>query len=182
MRKAIILGLTLLALAGCERPAAPPGETEAPVREPGAPAALSGFTHHIERDLSGRYQPSTPVSAGGHQLQHLFIGQEHAFRAWERRGRADGLAPLVFVFTDNAGTIVRVQPSAYAVTDGAVRFAGQDPDLGSVTFEGDLDAGVLAQSQRSLGGDGAPVLTGTLRVAGRTFETQSFSWRSGDEG
>lgn len=182
MRKGWIIGAMVLALAGCERAAAPSGETEAPVREPGAPAALSGFTHHIERDVSGRYQPSTPVTAGDHRLQHLFIGQEHAFRVWERGGRGEGLAPLIFAFADADGIVVRVRPSAYAVTDGAVRFSGAHPAVGPVTFEGDLDAGALAQSQRSLGGDGAPVLTGTLRVAGQTFETQSFSWRSGDEG
>ena len=178
MRKGLIAGALLLALAGCER-AATPSETTETSADPDGPAALSGFAHRMEGDVSGTYGPVTPVRIEGQALQYLFIGQERDFRTWEDGEDQDGPPPVGFRFEPGA---VRVAPSAYAVTDGALRFSGEHPTLGRITFEGDLDAGALAQSRRVLGGDGAPVLTGTLRVAGQTFENQSFSWRSGDEG
>ena len=183
--------LGVFALAACD-PAPEPADAPA-TAEPGAPATLSGFTHAIEGDLSGYYMPVTGVEVGQYKLAHLFVGQAHEFDAWEKGDRSQTFAPVMFVFEDTSSPMVsnelggeahslsvRVLPSAYAVTNGALRFAGSAPELGEVTFEGPIDAGALATARRNLGASEAPVLTGTLRVGGRTFEAQQFGWWVGD--
>lgn len=170
-----LVGMAVLALAACGRGEAP---SEPPAAEtgPGAPAALAGYSHRFETDVSGYFVPISEVRAGDRRLVHLFLAHERAFRAWEDGDRAAGAVPVTFVFEDGS----RVVPDAYSATDGAVRVSGRHPQLGGVSFEGTLDAGVLAESRRALGGDRAPVLTGALRIGGRTYENQGFSWWSGD--
>lgn len=191
-------GLGGIALVGallasaCDQ-APEPADAPAGSTSPDAPKALAGFAHSIQGDLSGYYMPVTEVTAGKYKLTHAFIGQGREFTAWEKGERSQTFAPVMFEFADTSSQIVtnemggenhsvtvRVLPTAYAVTDGAVRFAGTSPELGEVTFEGTLDANALATARRNLGASEAPVLTGTLRAGGQTFEAQQFGWWVGD--
>jgi len=60
-----------------------------------------------------------------------------------------------------------------------VRFEGESPELGRVTFEGRLDQGALATARRNLGGDGV-VLTGSLTAGGQTVRDVRLMWWMGD--
>ncbi len=170
VRSVTIVGVLLLtALAGCDRP----------VERPGEPAARSAFSHDIRADESGYYRPLTPVRSGDWSLSHLFIGQAAGFAAWEAGERIAGLAPVMLEFEDAAGARTRVVPSRYTVTDSAVRLVGRSPALGEVAFDGRLDADALATARRNLGDEGA-VVTGTLKVGGRTIRGVQLRWWAGD--
>ena len=183
-----ITGLTVaaafaaLAVAACDPPT-PPGDAPAP------PAP--GFAHAMTSDLSGYYLPAGEVTVGKWRLHHLFIGQTADFDGWEGGARSATFAPVMLEFEDVSSPRVptelgeapsvtaRVLPTAYAVSDTAVSFSGQSPELGRVTFEGRLDAGALATARRNLGGDGV-VMTGRLRVGGQTFDGVRMTWWMGD--
>ena len=169
VRSCTVIGILLLAVAGCDRP----------VERPAEPVARSAFTHDISADQSGYYRPLTPVRSGDWTLVHLFIGQNAAFAAWEDGDRSAGLAPVVLEFADADGTRIRVVPSRYTVTDTTVRLAGRSEELGEVTFDGRLDADALATARRNLGDDGA-VVTGRLTAGGQTFGGVGFRWWAGD--
>ncbi len=190
MRKLIVAAaIAALTVVACDqgKPA------EAPEVSENAPKALSGFTHNIQSDLSGFYMPVTSVVVGKYRLDHLFIAQSGEFGNWEKGQTSETFGPVMFVFDDTSSPKVanelggeghtvtlRVLPTAYAVTDGAVRFLGTSPELGEVSFEGTLDAGALATARRNLGASETPVLTGMLWVGGKPFETQQFGWWVGD--
>jgi hypothetical protein len=171
----LVLAAALSGLTGCD---APPSANPAPDgREASERNAV--FTHDIEDDLSGYYRPVSAVTAGNYRLTHLFLGQTADFETWEGGAKSRAHGPVMFEFANAAGATVRVMPKAYAVGDGRVRFAGSHPDLGEVSFVGSLDAGALATAKRNLGEE-APVLSGVLRIGGRSFGEQKFRWYGGD--
>ncbi len=188
MRNAILAGLAALAATACERPA-----EDAHRPEQGAETALAGFRHEQSVDLSGYYLPMTAIQAGNWRLHHIAMSDTAGFSAWEGGERPETYGPVMLQFDDVSsptGTnelggeyhtvTARVLPEAYEVTDERVRFRGQAPGVGQVSFEGALDADALETAQRNLGGSEAPVLTGTLTVGGRVFEGQRFRWWMGD--
>lgn len=153
-----------LAVAACDRAGEP------------APAAAA-FSYAATADLSGYYRPVTPVRVGDWSLDSLFLGQPAAFEGYE--GGTDGPLVMRFLAANDAGGAARVLPTRYSVTDTAVRFEGQSPGLGRVTFDGRLDQGALATARRNLGGDSA-VLTGTLTAGGQTVRNVRLTWWMGD--
>ena len=177
---AAVLGA--LAVASCDRPT-PPGDAPAP------PAP--GFAHAMTADLSGYYLPVGEVAVGQWRLHHLFVGQAADFESWEGGSRSATFAPVMLQFEDATSPMVqtelgetrsvtaRVLPTSYAVSDTAVAFSGQSPELGRVAFEGRLDAGALATARRNLGGDGV-VMTGRLTVGGQTLDGVRLTWWMGD--
>ncbi len=171
----LVLAIAVTALTGCE---SPPSADPAPNGgERSAPSAA--FSHAIEEDVSGYYRPVSSVMAGDYRLAHLFLGQAADFEAWEGGSKSRAHGPVMLEFADASGATVRVLPKAYSVGDGRVRFAGRHPDLGEVSFEGSLDAGALATAKRNLGEE-APVVSGVLRVGGRSLGNQKFRWYGGD--
>lgn len=172
--------LAALAVAGCDRPPAPAD----------APAA-NAFSHAATADLSGYYMPVDPVRIGRWSLDHLFVGQTAEFERWEGGSRSQTFAPVMLQFDDATspmvqtelgeahGVTARVLPTRYTVTDTAVRFEGESPELGRVTFEGRLDQGALATARRNLGADGV-VLTGSLTAGGETVRGVRLRWWMGD--
>lgn len=177
----------ILTLAACERPSAP-GEAAS-----GAPAAAA-FSHAMEDDLSGFYMPVGEVRSGRWRLDHVFVGQAVDFAAWEAGRREGAFAPVMLEFVDDESPLVatelgevrsgrpRVLPTAYEVTDEAVRFGGRAEGLaeglGEVMFEGRLDPDALGVSRRNLGDEGV-VLAGTLTIDGRA-QRVSLRWWAGD--
>lgn len=171
-----------LAVASCERSAAPPEPAASP------PAA---FSHALTTDLSGYYLPAEPVRAGRWSLHHVFVGQASEFQSWEGGQRSATFAPVMLQFEDETSPMVqtelgearsgtaRVLPTSYEVTDTSVTFEGRSDELGEVRFEGRLDPGALATARRNLGGEGV-VLTGTLTVGGQTFGDLRLRWWMGD--
>jgi hypothetical protein len=139
--------LAALAVAACDRTAAPAGAPE--------PAA---FSHATSVDISGYYMPVEPVRVGKWSLDHIFVGQAAEFESWEGGARGEPFGPVMIQFDDATSPMVqtelgeahsvtaRVLPTRYAVTDAAVRFEGESPELGRVTFDGVLDQGALATS------------------------------------
>jgi hypothetical protein len=120
-----------------------------------------------------------PVQTGDWALSHLFIGQDATFAAWEGGERIDGLAPVTLEFEHKGGALIRVMPVRYTVTDSLVRFEGRSSELGDVAFDGRLDPEALATARRNLGDQGA-VVTGTLKIGGRTISGVRFRWWAGD--
>lgn len=192
MRNFIMSGLVLVAVAACDRPARETGEPEPTPSEQGE-AALAGFQHGQTVDLSGYYLPLTPVQAGNWRLHHIAMSDARGFEVWQGGERSQTYGPVMLHFDDVSsptGTnelggeyhevTARVLPDAYEITDERVRFRGQAPGVGTVTFEGRLDAGELELAQRNLGGTEGVVLTGTLSAGGRVFEGQQFRWWMGD--
>lgn len=122
-----------------------------------------------------------PVRVGDWSLDALFLGQPGAFEGYE--GGPGGPVTMRFIAANAAGEAqagaARVLPTRYSVTDTAVRFEGQSPELGRVAFDGRLDQGALATARRNLGGDGA-VLIGTLTAGGQTVGAVRLSWWMGD--
>ncbi|HYC67765.1 hypothetical protein [Brevundimonas sp.] len=178
----IVAALSALAVAACEPPT-PPGDAPSP------PAP--GFAHAMTSDLSGYYLPVGEAAAGKWRLHHLFVGQTADFQDWEGGTRSATFAPLMLEFEDTTSAMVqtelgearsvtaRVLPTSYAVSDTAVSFSGQSPELGRVSFEGRLDPGALATARRNLGGDGV-VMTGRLRAGGQTLDGVRMTWWMGD--
>ena len=172
--------LAALAVAACDRTSAPAGAPE--------PAA---FSHAATADISGYYLPVAPVRIGQWSLDHLFVGQAQEFESWEGGSRSETFAPVMLQFDDAASPMVetelgeahsvtaRVLPTRYEVTDSAVRFEGESPELGRVRFEGQLDQGALATARRNLGGDSV-VLMGSLTAAGQTVRGVRLTWWMGD--
>lgn len=171
--------LAALAVAACDRTPAPAG------------ASAAAFNHAATADISGYYMPVAPVRIGQWSLDHLFVGQAPEFESWEGGSRSETFAPVMLQFDDAASPMVetelgeahsvtaRVLPTRYGVTDTAVRFEGESPELGRVRFEGQLDQGALATARRNLGGDGV-VLTGNLTAAGQTVRGVRLTWWMGD--
>lgn len=173
----------VLALASCDRP----GEAD-----DGAPApAARAFSHGMSSDLSGYYMPVTDVRIGDWSFDHVFVGQTADFQAWEAGGRNETFGPVMLQFDDVTSPMVateigearsvtaRILPTAYTVTDTRISFRGRSPDLGVVSFEGDLDPGALATARRNLGDEGV-VVSGELRVGELPPRTVQLRWWGGD--
>lgn len=195
MRRLLFVLAAASLTQGCDvsvgQPDTPPPPPEQPHVQTLAP--VEGFAHQANADLFGYYLPVSAVQVENLRLSHLHLGDEVAFNEWERaQGRGPtNFAPMMFQFDDVTSptianelggqtpeVIVRVLPTGYGVSDDVVRFAGQDPTLGLVTFEGRFDQRAFAQV-RAQGGD-APVLHGTLTIGDHIFEGQAFSWTGGD--
>tara|TARA_R110002051_G_scaffold103453_2_gene175260 strand:+ start:1371 stop:1889 length:519 start_codon:yes stop_codon:yes gene_type:complete len=168
LRSTAVVSALLLALTGCDRPAVE-----------GDPARPAGFSHDISQDQSGYYIPLAPVRAGDWSINHLFLGQTADFTAWEAGAQGSTFAPVMIEFEDAAGRRTRALPTRYTVTDTVVHFEGQSAQLGTVVFDGRLDADAVATAKRNLGDEGA-VLTGTLRVGGKSLGGVRFRWWAGD--
>lgn len=180
-----VVAIALLGVTSCDRLAAPDGEPAAP-----APAA-SSFTHGMSSDLSGYYMPLTEVRIGKWSLDHVFVGQTAEFQAWEAGTRSPTFAPVMLQFDDATSPMVsteigeahsitaRVLPTVYSVTDTSVAFEGRSPELGKVSFEGNLDPGALATSRRNLGDEGV-VVTGSLKVGDAPAQNVRLRWWMGD--
>lgn len=183
----------VVALVGCEdadAPPAPPAAPEAP-QPPRPPAPGKAFVHTVEGDVSGYYLPVSEVTVGPYRLDHIFLGQGFEFEAWEGGERNGTFAPVMLQFEDTSSPMVqtelgeahsvsvRVLPTAYAVSDDTIRFAGTSEELGAVGLVLRMDREALATARRNLG-DEVPVLTGTVTVGDRTFGEARFRWYGGD--
>ena len=142
-------------------------------------AASKDFKHALSDDVSGYYQPASPVVVGKYRLTHIFLGQAGAFEGWEKGDKRSAYGPVMFEFDDGAGGTVRVKPRSYDVSDSRIRFSGHAEGVGDVSFNGQMDQGALATARRNLGEE-TPVMTGTLSVGGRSFGGQKFRWYGGD--
>ncbi len=76
----------------------------------------------------------------------------------------------------------RVLPTAYSVAGGRVEFAGDDKDLGHVTFSGALDIAAVKRATNAEGESAATdtVLTGDLTVGTTVLKNVTFTWFGGD--
>lgn len=180
-------GAALAALAACDdfRSGSRGGS------EPASTPAAAVFTSDLSGDVSGYYMPVVELKAGNWCLRNAFIGQEADFASWESGTRRGVFAPVMFEFEDETSPMtktelgevrsgqVRVLPSRYEVTDSAVVFEGRADGVGEVSFRGRLDREALATARRNLG-DESPVLAGTLKVGGRSFDGVRFRWWAGD--
>lgn len=196
MRRLFLVVAAVSLVQGCD--ARGIGQADAPTA-PAAPEAVlaapavEGFAHQTGADLFGYYLPISDVQVGDLKLSHLHIGDEAAFQAWEAAQGAGptNFTPIMFQFDDLSSptvanelggqtpeVIVRVLPTGYGVSDEVVRFAGADPRLGPVTFEGQFIAGALERERTAA--EGQMVLRGNLTIGDQIFEGQSFSWIAGD--
>ncbi|HYC73717.1 hypothetical protein [Brevundimonas sp.] len=183
MHTRLLIGATIaaaLAVASCDRAVAP---AEGPT--------ATAFSHSTTADISGYYMPAEPVRMGRWSLDHIFVGQASEFESWEAGSRSETFGPVMIQFDDAASPLVatelgeahsvtaRILPTRYEVTDTAVSFEGQSPELGRVRFDGRLDPDALATSKRNLGGDGV-VLIGALTAGGETARNVRMRWWMGD--
>ncbi|MGZ9099524.1 MAG: hypothetical protein ACXW3O_07470 [Brevundimonas sp.] len=180
MRRSLCLAACLAILAACER---------SPERS-GAPAAAA-FSYTATSDLSGYYVPLAETRLGPWSLSHVFIGQTAEFGSWQSGRRGSTFAPVMLQFDDVTSPMVqtetgeahsvveRVLPTTYSVSDGRIRFEGRSAKLGTVRFDGQLDAGALATARRNLGDEGA-VVTGRLTVDDLPPSTVRLRWWMGD--
>ncbi|WP_029087282.1 hypothetical protein [Brevundimonas aveniformis] len=193
MRRLLIVFAAASLLQACEAgtdPAPPAPPEPAPLAEM---APVQGFAHQAGADLFGYYLPASDVQIDNLKLSHFHLGRDVDFNEWEQaQGRgATNFAPVMFQFDDLSSptvanelggqtpeVIVRVVPTGYGISDSVVRFAGQDPTLGLVTFEGNFIRPTFDQV-RADGGDDI-VLSGTLTIGDHIYEGQSFSWTGGD--
>ena len=180
MRRSICLAACLALLAACERS---PEPAEAP--------AVAAFSYSATADISGFYRPLSEERLGPWSFSHVFIGQATEFESWSSGARSSTFAPVTVEFSDATSprvrtetgegysVVERVLPTSYSVSDGRIRFEGRSDKLGTVTFDGRLDAGALATARRNLGDEGA-VVTGRLTVDEMPPRTVRLRWWMGD--
>jgi len=196
----ICAAVAVSGLAACKRKeevtpppapaAAPPVVSQTAPTE--AKPTVTGFSHKGSFDAAGYYMPVQPIRAGAWQLQNLGIGAVSDFAQWEQGDRMSTFGPILIEFADTSSPLetnelggehhsrtVRVLPSAYSMDGKTLRFAGSDPKLGDVTFEGTLDTVAMATA-KSQGASDQPVLNGTLTVGDNTFTNARFSFFAGD--
>lgn len=187
-------------LAGCNRkeetPAAPapapPAATEPAAPEPEPAAPVAGFHHSGNFDAAGYYMPTQTIRVGSWELQQMGVGAVSDFAAWEQGDRTSTFGPIVLEFADTSSPMqvnelgtethavrARILPSAYSMDGKVLRFAGRDPKLGAVTFEGTLDAAAMANA-KAQGASEQPVLTGVLTVGDNTYANTKFTFYAGD--
>lgn len=198
-------GLALL--AGCDKlpkglggsAPAPSAIETAPATTPPAPSTdpamtTTGFSHVKGEDLFGYYFPTQDITAAGYRLQHIAIGPEDSFAAWESGQRSGPAAPIMLEFADPASKsgenelgqpiyakTIRVLPTAYKIGGGDFRFSGEDPTLGKVQIDGTYDLEALKRLKAQ--GPSAPqdpvIRTGT-QIGAAVFKNLSFFWFGGD--
>lgn len=201
--KRVMAGVALIVLlSGCNRaeetqaPATPaPSAPEAAVEAPASPAELTGFTHVQDENLFGYYMPIQEVQIGDLRLDHIHIGSEMEFAAWEQGERMETYAPIMLQFSDVSSPLVtnelgqethtrqvRVLPSAYRVGAGELQFVGSGPDIGSVQLDGRLDLDRLRQTQAAgpSGAGQAPVLRLSGQIGAERLQNLGFFWFGGD--
>lgn len=174
-------------------PATPP--PAAAVEAPDPSAAFTGFSHVQDENLFGYYLPTQEVRIGDLRLDHLHIGSEMEFVAWEQGERMETYGPVMLQFSDVSSPLVtnelgqethsrqvRVLPSAYRVGEGDLRFVGSAPEIGEVRLDGQLDLDLLRQAQAAgpSGGEAAPLLRIAAQIGPERLETLSFFWFGGD--
>jgi len=201
--KRVMAGLALAALLGgcnpagdAQTPAAPASSTpEAGAEEPTPPAELTGFSHLQDENLFGYYMPTQEVQIGDLRLDHIHIGSEVEFVAWEQGERMETYAPVMLQFSDTSSPLVtnelgqetharqvRILPSAYKLGAGNLQFVGASPDIGAVELDGRLDLERLRQTQAAgPSGEGqAPVLRLSGQIGAERLENLGFFWFGGD--
>lgn len=181
LRSLILMSAVAAVLASC-------GDSGSGDTDPAVPAASSYAAGY---DLSGYYLPLDPVQSGKWSLHHVFVGQAAEFEGWQAGQRSGTFGPVMLQFDDTSSPMiqseigeahsvtVRVLPTSYTVNDARIRFEGQSPELGRVSFDGRLDQGALATSRRNLGDEGA-VLTGSLKIGDARPQAVRMRWWMGD--
>lgn len=187
-------------LVGCNRKedAAPPPPPAPAPQLPAAPAPsaakppVTGFHHTGNFDAAGYYMPTQTIRVGPWELQQMGIGAVSDFAQWEQGDRMSTFGPILLEFADTTSPMqtnelggethavrVRVLPTGYSMDGRSLRFAGKDPKLGAVTFEGTLDTAAMAAA-KAQGASDQPVLTGNLSVGDNSFTNASFTFFAGD--
>lgn len=186
----VACGVAALALAACDPPLEP---ADAPAAKGSVDTAdlPEGFSNDLQDDVSGFYMPTTEVRQGNWRLDHVFLGQQQDFRAWEGGTREGQFAPVMLEFVDEASPTVqtelgeihtgrvRVLPRFYSVENGLLRFVGVSEELGIVQLDAQLNDEALAIARRNLGAEGA-VLNGTLGLGDAPPQAVGFRWWAGD--
>ena len=183
-------GLICLALGACHRKAEAP---EAATAGPEPIAAVTGFEHDADLDPAGYYTPLSDVSIGNFHLSHIAMGAPSDFAQWEDGERDAAFGPIILDFDDITSRkitnelggegyekTIRVKPDAYSLFPGEVKFAGTDPVLGQVLFEGHFDQAALDQAKKDTSSGDTPVLTADLQIGDMRFDNVSFSYWIGD--
>ena len=186
----VACGVAALALAACDPPLEP---ADAPAAKGSVDTAdlPEGFSNDLQDDVSGFYMPTTEVRQGPWRLDHVFLGQQQDFAAWEGGTREGQFAPVMLEFVDEASPTVqtelgeihtgrvRVLPRFYSVENGLLRFVGVSEELGIVQLDAQLNDEALAIARRNLGAEGA-VLNGTLGLGDAPPQAVGFRWWAGD--
>lgn len=183
----------------------PPVTAPAPPPAPVAEAAstqpevtVTGFKHDPANDMFGYYMPSAEVKIGKWTLSNIAIGTPSDFVKYEKGERdPPEYAPVLIEFYDDTSPQVenenggseftgqrRVLPAAYSVADGKLQFAGDDPQLGHVTFSGTIDVAAVKRATAAMsetgGGGDSVVLKGDLTVGDKVLRNLQFTWFGGD--
>lgn len=192
---------TALGLSACNRqenkpapapaPAAAPAPTQAHAPDAARPK-VSGFAHTGNFDNAGYYMPARDIKVGHWQLKTIGVGAMSDFAAWEQGDRTSTFGPILLQFDDTTSPLstnemggeghevsVRVLPTGYATDGKSIRFAGSDPKLGQVTFEGAFDTAAMAEA-KAQGASDATVLTGVLQVGDTRIENARFTFFAGE--
>lgn len=198
---ALCAATATLTLAGCNRQEAKPqpAPTPAPIPAP-APVETSGavsppvtgFAHRGNFDNAGYYMPTRDIRVGQWQLKTIGVGAISDFAAWEQGDRTSTFGPILLEFDDTASPLktnemgaegheisVRVLPTGYATDGKTLRFAGVDPKLGPVTFDGAFDPAAMADA-KAQGASEATVLAGTLQVGQTKIDNARFTFFAGE--
>jgi hypothetical protein len=153
------------------------------------------FAYSVTGDPSGYYLPKGTVRTGKFSLRDIAIGGADDFRKYLAGQRMATYAPVMIEFddvtspqrTDETGApyyanAPRVLPAAFRLEGTTLTFAGDDKQLGHVTFAGKLAAYMLSAKvspdERAAMNE-AP-LTGDLTVGKTTFRHVMFTWFGGD--
>lgn len=192
---------TALGLSACNRqenkpapapaPAAAPAPTQAHAPDAARPK-VSGFAHTGNFDNAGYYMPARDIKVGHWQLKTIGVGAMSDFAAWEQGDRTSTFGPILLQFDHTTSPLstnemggeghevsVRVLPTGYATDGKSIRFAGSDPKLGQVTFEGAFDTAAMAEA-KAQGASDATVLTGVLQVGDTRIENARFTFFAGE--
>lgn len=184
-----IAALSLLAACGQREDkaekAAPPAEAAA--------VAPTGFTHDPAFDAAGYYRPVTNIIIGTTQLDHIAVGAASDFSQWEAGEREGVFGPIWLEFVDTTSPRatnelgaevhtgrMRVVPTAYKLNSTDISFAGTDPKIGRVVFEGQFDAPSFSEAKKSGSSGNLPVMIGTLTLGENTLRNQRFTYWAGD--
>lgn len=183
-------GLICLALGACHRKAEAP---DAGPPQPEPITAVSGFEHDADLDPAGYYTPLSDISVGNYHLSHIAMGAPSDFAQWEEGEHDSVFGPIILDFDDVTSRKItnelggegyektlRVKPDGYRLFPGEVKFAGTDPVLGAVLFEGRFDQAALDKGQKDTSSGDAPVLTGNLQIGDAHFDNVGFSFWIGD--
>lgn len=171
--------------AAAHKPAATTSATKA------APAPLSGYVHDADNDVFGYYMPDKDYRVGKFVFRNISLGGAEDFDSYEGGHNTDkAFAPVMLEFDDTTSkqntnelggiyyaNAPRVLPLAYKVSASGFAFAGNDKQLGAVTFTGKLDMAALKAAQD---GKDTVVAIGDLTFGGKTFKNVKLTWFGGD--